>query len=112
MNSQEKQKIEAVIREELSERKSAYMQRRDREFEVIREELVTNPPDDIRKMSKQLQNLKADIEKTRKKALQRGWKIETYNNVPVLMSLYEAKQAAAEIEMTHEGVKRQLTPGW
>jgi hypothetical protein len=27
-------------------------------------------------------------------------------------AIYEAKQAAAEIEMTHEGVKRQLTPGW
>jgi hypothetical protein len=27
-------------------------------------------------------------------------------------AIYEAKQAAAEIEMTHEGVKRQITPGW
>ena len=27
-------------------------------------------------------------------------------------AIYEAKQAAAEIEMTHDGVKQQLTPGW
>ena len=27
-------------------------------------------------------------------------------------TIYEARQANADIEMTHEGVKRQLTPGW
>jgi len=27
-------------------------------------------------------------------------------------AIYEAKQATAEIEMTHEGVKRQITLGW
>lgn len=66
MNTTERRKLEGVVTSKLAETRQAYESRRENELNGIKEMLISNPPDAIKKMVEQRKSLESDYEQKRK----------------------------------------------
>ena len=92
MNTIEKRKTENVIREEVQERKNNYTDRREREFDAIKDKLTKKPPEHIQKIAKSLRELKSEREELEAEAEERGWGFNEHDDYePDMESSYDYK---------------------